>query len=224
MASVTGGGQKILAQINGKPFLSILIEYIASQGGKRFILCTGHGAQDVENYFTKAHKDLDIVFSREDEPLGTGGAIKKGSSLVKSAQFLALNGDCFCVVDYNRLIAFHNARKAKATIAVTPVEDARDYGTIKFNAEKKITAFKEKSASAKALADRHPLINSGTYCLERDVFTLVPTPEKFSIEYDFFPNLVGRNFFAFEVENKVIDIGTPERYAWAQEHLRGLMK
>jgi D-glycero-alpha-D-manno-heptose 1-phosphate guanylyltransferase len=218
LASVTGGGQKILAKIDGKPFLSILIEYVASQGATRFILCTGHGAQQVEDYFQQFHKDLDIVFSREQEPLGTGGAIKKGAGLVKTEQFLAMNGDCFCVIDYNRLVAFHRKQKAQATIAMTKIDDAREYGTIETDAQHRILAFREKQPQAAAA-----FINTGTYCLNRRVFDLVPTPSKFSIEYDFFPNLVGKNFDAFEVENKFIDIGTPERYAWAQEHLRQLL-
>jgi NDP-sugar pyrophosphorylase family protein len=219
LASVTGGGQKILAQIDGKPFLSILIEYIASQGGRRFILCTGHGAEAVEAHFRQAHKDLEILFSREDTPLGTGGAIKKGASLVKSDRFLAMNGDCFCVIDYNTLIASHEAGKAQATLAITRVPDARDYGTIELDAQKNILAFKEKQPQ-----EVSAFINTGTYCFNRNVFDLVETSEKFSIELDFFPHLVGKQFRAFEVENKFIDIGTPDRYAWAQEHLKNMRK
>lgn len=219
LASVTGGGQKILAEIDGKPFLSILIEYIASQGGRRFILCTGHGADAVEAYFKDAHKDLDIVFSREDTPLGTGGAIKKGASLVKSSRFLAMNGDCFCVIDYKKLIAAHDAHKGNATLAITRVPDARDYGTIEVDSGHNILAFKEKQPQ-----EVSAFINTGTYCFTRDVFDLVQTAEKFSIEMDFFPHLVGKKFFAFEVENKFIDIGTPDRYAWAQEHLKTMRR
>ena len=223
LASVTGGGQKVLAAINGKPFLSILIDYIASQGGKRFILCTGHGADAVEEYFKKAHQDVEIILSREEEPLGTGGAIKQAASLVKTNEFIAMNGDCFCVIDYNQMIAFHQKHQANATIAVTQVPDAREYGTIDVDASKNITAFKEKSASASASAYRQQfLINTGTYCLTRHAFDLKETPAKFSIEYDFFPYLVGKKFYGFEVGNKFIDIGTPERYAWAQEFLKGL--
>lgn len=217
LASVTGGGQKVLAAINGKPFLSILIDYIASQGGKRFILCTGHGADAVETYFKGAHQDVEIVLSREEEPLGTGGAIKQGAAFVKTNDFIAMNGDCFCVIDYNRMIAFHREHQANATIAVTQVPDARDYGTIDVDALKNITAFKEKQS-----IERSALINTGTYCLTRHAFDLKETPAKFSIEYDFFPYLVSKKFYGFEVENKFIDIGTPERYAWAQEHLKGL--
>lgn len=217
LASVTNGQQKVLAQVGDKPFISILIEYLASFGGRRFILCTGHGAQAVEDHLLVAHPALEIVFSREDTPLGTGGAIKKGATLVKTDKFLAMNGDCFCVIDYNQMIAFHTAQRSKATLAVTRLDDAREYGTIELNAKFQITAFREKQPHI-----RPALINTGTYCFEGDVFSLVTTPEKFSIEYDFFPNLVGKGFYGFEVDNKFIDIGTPERYAWAQEHLKEL--
>ena len=222
LQTVTGGSQKILAQIDGKPFISILIDYIAAQGARRFILCTGHDAQNVQASLKNTHPGLILEFSREDEPLGTGGAIKKGSSLVKSNMFLALNGDCFCVVDYNRMVSFHQQHKAQATIAVTKLEDARDYGTIEIDTHKKITAFKEKQPIL-----QEAFINTGTYCLNRHVFDVragskPALTEKFSIEYDFFPYLVGKGFYAFGVENKFIDIGTPERYQWAREHLKNM--
>jgi NDP-sugar pyrophosphorylase family protein len=217
--SVTGGAQKVLAKIGDQPFLEILIDYIASQGGARFILCVGHGSDDVEAYFKGKYHDREIIFSREDSPLGTGGAIKQGSAQVKTDRFIAMNGDCFCVIDYKRLAAFHQQQKAQATLAVTLMPDARDYGTIEISPSGTIEAFKEKQPEI-----TEAFINTGTYCFNRDVFSLVDTPSKFSIEYDFFPHLVGRGFYALKVENKFIDIGTPDRYNWAQEHLKTLHK
>ena len=215
--AVTGGAQKVLAKINGKTFLEILIDYIASQGATRFILCVGHGSDEVEACFKNKYQALEIVFSREDAPLGTGGAIKQGYGLVKTETFLAMNGDCFCIIDYKQMIEFHKRQRAKATLCVTMMPDARDYGTIEVSASGTIKAFKEKQPMLAAA-----FINTGTYCFDRDVFSLVNSPSKFSIEYDFFPHLVDKGFYAFEVENKFIDIGTPERYQWAQEHLRKL--
>ena len=66
--AVTGGAQKVLAKIGNQPFLEILIDYIASQGGRRFILCVGHGSQEVEAYFKYKYKDREIIFSREESP------------------------------------------------------------------------------------------------------------------------------------------------------------
>src|SRR5271156_5047702 len=114
--SVTGGGQKVLVKIGDKPFLEILIDYIASQGGRRFILCVGHGSDEVEAYFKDKYQDREIIFSIEKSPLGTGGAIKQGSLHVKTDHFLAMNGDCFCVIDYKRLIASHQKHHAQATL------------------------------------------------------------------------------------------------------------
>jgi len=217
LKSVTGDAQKVLAKIGDQPFLGILIDYIASQGASRFILCIGHGGTEVETYFKNKYRDREIIFSREDSPLGTGGAIKQGSQYVETDQFLAMNGDCFCVIDYNRFMAFHQKHKANATIAIAKLPDVRDYGSITINEKSQIIAFKEKSTLVQA-----GLINTGTYCLDKNVFSLAQTPQKFSIEYDFFPHLVGKGFYGFEVENKFIDIGTPERYSWAQEHLKSL--
>ncbi|MDE2222198.1 MAG: NTP transferase domain-containing protein [Candidatus Omnitrophica bacterium] len=215
LQSVTGGRQKVLAQINGRPFLEILIDYIASQGGRRFILCVGHGGHEVAAHFLhKHHNDREIVLSVEESPLGTGGAIKEGARHVKTGRFLAMNGDCFCVIDYRRLIKFHHEHRSKATLAVTLMPEPQDYGTIEVAKTGAIEAFKEKQPLAAAA-----FINTGTYCFDRDIFSLVDTPDKFSIEYDFFPHLVGKGFYAFEVENRFIDIGTPERYSWAQQHL-----
>ena len=155
----------------------------------RFILCVGHGSDEVEAYFKNKYRDREIIFSREDSPLGTGGAIKQGARHVKTDHFLAMNGDCFCVIDYNALIAAHMKHKANATIAITKLPDVRDYGSITVNEKGQIIAFKEKSTLVQA-----GLINTGTYCLDRDVFNLAQTPQKFSIEYDFFPHLVGKGF------------------------------
>ena len=215
LRSVTGEAPKVLVQVNGKPFLRILLEYIASQGGRRFVLCTGYGAETIENYLEKSLPHLELIFSREDEPLGTGGAIKKATEYVKSDDFVAMNGDCFCTVAYQTVVNFHQNQNAAATIAVSQVKDMRDFGTIEFSQDRRIVAFKEKTQS-----DGLAYVNTGTYCLKRDVFALVTTKEKFSIEYDFFPKLVGKNFFAYPTEGEFIDIGTPERYEQAQQFLR----
>ena len=215
--AVTGGYQKVLVKIGDQPFLEILMDYIASQGGQRFILCVGHGSDEVVRHFQHKYKDREIIFSREDSPLGTGGAIKQGSSHVKTDRFLAMNGDCFCVIDYKALIAYHQRNHAQATLAVTRMPDARDYGTIEIAPTGTIEAFKEKQP-----IEREAFINTGTYCFNRAIFSLVETPSKFSIEIDFFPHLVTQGFYAFEVENRFIDIGTPDRYSWAQEHLKQL--
>lgn len=65
-----------MAEINGKPFLEILIDYVASYGFQRFILCTGYNSQFIKQYFQNKSGELSILVSEEKEQLGRGRTIK----------------------------------------------------------------------------------------------------------------------------------------------------
>lgn len=203
-----------MASVNDEPFLNLLLQHIIQQGGRRVILATGYKSQDIEAYYRKNNFGLTIEFSKETEPLGTGGAIKNTQALIQSDTFFAMNGDVFCPVAYERLIQFHKRKNAVATLVVQPVKESRDFGVITLNARQEIMAFQEK------IAQKNSFINVGTYCFQKDIFSLMPQAKAFSIEYDFFPTLVGKKIFGFEVKEKFIDMGTPQRYEQVQEIFR----
>ena len=100
LRAVTGETPKVMAQVQGEPFLDFLIRYLVKQGAKRIILCAGYKVEALKSHYQKIFKDIDLMFSVEPEPLGTGGALKNAQSLVKSEYVLGLNGDCFTPVDY----------------------------------------------------------------------------------------------------------------------------
>jgi len=102
-----GDSQKVMARINDRPFLDILLEYLKFQGFKRCILCVGYKADLVEQYYSGHSQGFEIAFSKEEEPLGTGGAIKNAREFVHSDQFFALNGDVFCAINYQEVMDFH---------------------------------------------------------------------------------------------------------------------
>lgn len=206
---------KPMAKIKHRPFLSILIDFIVSYGFKRFILCTGYKADVIERYYKQKTNKLTIEFSREEKPLGTGGAIKNAENYIKSSPFLVANGDSFCKVNLKEFVDFHFRRDALISIAVTNVDVCDDYGVITVNNLQQIVKFNEK---AKGYKNR--LINAGFYLLKREAFLLMPEKNSFSIERDFFPKIIKRNLYAFETQESLIDIGTPERYEKAK-HLLG---
>jgi D-glycero-alpha-D-manno-heptose 1-phosphate guanylyltransferase len=215
LRSTIGETQKVMASVGDEPFLDLLIRYIQKQGGRRVILSTGYKAQDVEAHYASGQfEQTTVEFSREDVPLGTGGAIKKACSLVKTPQFFVLNGDSFCPANYKSILSFHHIHNAQATLAVSKVADGKDYGTITLNGENRINAFQEKTVGGKAY------VNAGIYCFDHGIESLMPPVEKFSLEKDFFPTLVGKNFYGCVIEQSFYDIGTPERYALAQKYLK----
>ena len=201
---------KVLAPVGGKPFLDILIAYLQTQGAKRVILSTGYKADVIERHCRGRFQNLAIVFSHEKSPLGTGGAIKKACAMIRSKDFFVLNGDSFCRLDFKKLLAAHKKNNALATLAVSKVKGTKDYGTMTLGDAGRVLAFEEKTKGA-----RNAYVNVGVYCFRRDIDTFMPRKNKFSIERDFFPNLVGKDFYGFVTTQKFIDIGTPQRYRQA---------
>lgn len=215
LRSTIGESQKVMASVGDEPFLDLLIKYIHKQGGRRVILSTGYKAQDVEAHYPGGTlKDVTIEFSREDVPLGTGGAVKKACGLVQTEHFFVLNGDSFCPVDFEKMFAFHVANDAQASVAVAHVLDGQDFGTITLDGQSRISAFEEKVAGGSSY------VNAGIYCFKRGIEKQMPQEEKFSLEKDFFPRLVGPSFYGFVVGLPFFDIGTPERYEMAKRHLK----
>lgn len=206
---------KPMAKIKHRPFLSILIDFIASYGFRRFILCTGYKADIIERYYRQRYNNLIIEFSREEKPLGTGGAIKNAENYIKSSPFLVANGDSFCKINLKEFVDFHFKKSALISIAVTKTDICDDYGTINIDDSHRIIEFNEKVKGYE-----NSLINAGFYLLQREAFSLMPKKNNFSIERDFFPKIIKKNLYAFETKEGLIDIGTPERYEKAK-HLLG---
>ena len=214
LRSETGNTPKVLANVNGVPFLDILFKNLSDQGLKKIILCTGYQSQEIESYYKKNTLGLTIEFSKEEVPLGTGGAIKKARSFVRSDKFFALNGDCFCTVSFKDFLKFHAEKNAFASMVLTETEDKKDFGSVIIDNDNAIKSFQEKSERALS-----PHVSVGIYCFNKEVFDLMPNQEAFSIEHDFFPDLVNRKFFGFITDQGFLDIGTPDRYKIAQERL-----
>lgn len=198
---------KPMAEVNKKPFLDILIEYVAGFGFRRFVLCTGYMADYIEAYYKNKPSGLDILFSAEKEPLGTAGGIKNAESLLKSNPFLALNGDSICRVDLKKFLDFHINKKALSSIALANINDASDYGRVSIDKENRVLNFIEKQGSGR------DYVNAGVYFLDRSILSLIRKNEKTSLEKDVFPVMAksGRSF-GFVTNEKLFDIGTPDRF------------
>ena len=162
LQSITQGEPKPLAAIHGTPFLNILMDQALNWGAKRLILCVGYQQEK----FTQAYQNskyetaVDLVFSKEEKPLGTAGAIRNASAWIQTDPFLVLNGDSFLNLDFKAFLQFHKARASEISLAVTKVQDQKTYGSVVFDPKTfQITSFLEKNAQTKT-----PWINGGIYC------------------------------------------------------------
>ncbi|HOY10002.1 MAG TPA: sugar phosphate nucleotidyltransferase [Candidatus Omnitrophota bacterium] len=221
LRSEIGLTQKTMAAIGDRPFLFFMLKRLAWQGFRRIILCTGFQAQAVEEYFKREPLGLDIVFSREDTPLGTGGAFKKAASLVQGDLFLLLNGDSLCDMDYAALLDFHARKQALVTLTLSEVPPRMDTGSVIMNSSGAIVDFREKSnREARVPSGHHVYVNAGVYCFNRRIFSFFPPGDVFSLENDFFPSLLTERVYGFVIKKGFLDIGTPQRYAEARRDLK----
>jgi len=216
MRSIVDDRPKPMATIRGRPFLDILIDDLTRQGLRRLILCVGHRGDQIVAHL-RSRTDVEFVFSEENIPLGTGGAIRHAAHLVHSDSFLALNGDSLCRIDYERFLAFHRERNSTASIVVAAARGRSDGGTVELAEDARIVRFREKASGANTALT---YMNAGIYLLRKDLPTSWLQSDPFSLEHDVFPELVsGKNCYGFVVDAEVVDIGTPERYVEAQSKL-----
>lgn len=204
LRSVVSDRPKVLAEIGEKTFLDVVIENLQSQGLKNIILSVGYLKEQIKAHFYNK-SSIDIRFSEEDEPLGTGGALKKAGPLIRSDPFIVMNGDSICGINFRDFFKFHMDKKALLSMVLVRSDSTRDFGTVIMNGSNRITGFKEKVSNSS-----ESLVNAGIYLMRKDIFSYMPGRNCFSLEYDVFPNVV--NGYGYLTEGKLIDIGTPERY------------
>lgn len=214
LGSVLAGRPKGLAEVDGRPFLDILVAELLRHGLRRLVLCTGYGAEQIADRY-RDRDDAEFVLSPEPRPLGTGGAVAHALSLVRSDPFLVLNGDSFCRVRYGELLAAHERNGAALTIVVTPPADRTDVGAIRVDGGGRIVQFADKPPGPGAARG---YANAGIYVMRREAMSWAPAIDAFSLELDLFPvAAASRRCFAYPVSGPLIDIGTPERLRAAQD-------
>jgi NDP-sugar pyrophosphorylase family protein len=203
---------KVLAPIAERPFLDILIEQLLARGVRRLVLLLGNRADQVMAHVTNQRavwpSDLDVAFSVESSPLGTGGAVKLAERFCTDRFFL-LNGDTYFDLDIMALLRTHAGTGAMLTLAAAAVSDADRYGRIEVSADGFVKRFREKDTSTGP-----GLINAGVYLMSPAVLGHIPAGRAVSLESEVFPSLLsgGQRMAVSVQQGAFFDIGTPSSY------------
>lgn len=214
LQSVVKNVPKPMADINGKPFLAYLLDYVIRCGVGKIVLSVGYKKEGVMEFFGSNYKGIEIEYCTEDAPLGTGGAIKKALDLCSEKNILVLNGDTFFAVNLSGFVAAHHKSGSLASIALKPMERFDRYGSVVLDGDN-ITLFEEKK-----YCDRG-FINGGVYVLSADISPMLNClPDIFSFEKDFLEAKIANiKPYGFVDNGYFIDIGIPEDYERAKIEL-----
>ena len=214
LRSVVNDVPKCMAPVHNKPFLAYIIAYLESYGIERFIFSLGYKHEVVMQYLTLHFPRLNAELVVEEEPLGTGGAIKLSCTKATATNVLVANGDTLFKADISALAKTHIQRGADCTLALKPMQDFDRYGVVELNKDDTIKSFKEKKHY------KAGLINGGLYALQIERFLKEDLPQQFSFEKDYLEVFYNkRNMVGFVQDEYFIDIGIPEDYRRAQEEL-----
>ncbi len=172
LKSITDFVPKPLISLDSIPIIEWQIRYLKKFGVKTIIICTGYKTEQIENFLkTKNNFGVKIILSKEKIPLGTGGAIKQASHLIKEKSFYVLNGDVITNIDIRKL------QKKENSIAAITLKTK--FGVLGIK-DDKVSKFSEK----KEINDLW--MNAGLYHLTKNL--VKDLPRKGDIEKTTFPN------------------------------------
>ena len=203
-----------------RAFLHHVLDHLLRHGIEEVILSSPYLEEAFRAFMTERGRGPNITWITEETPLGTAGAVANAARDLDET-FLALNGDILTDLDVSAMTSYHREMGSSATLALTPVEDARPYGLVRLEAGK-ILEFKEKPT------ERIPgEVNAGTYVLEPEALAAVAPGRAVSIEKEVFPSLIssGVPLFGFVSHSYWMDLGTPDKYLRATfDALEGLVR
>ena len=213
LSHVVSNVPKPMAPVSGKPFLCYLMDRLVEADVERIVLATGYKHEVIESYFGHSYRGVEVIYSREDTPLFTGGAIVQAARLLRTDNFVVLNGDTLYDIDFNELTTEHEIKDASITIALRAVTDTSRYGAVECAEDERIIAFQEKEASAGA-----GVINGGIYVINRSWLLSQDLPTKFSFEKELLQARAGKEEFYGANRDGVLNVQIKGDYvrSWSQ--------
>ncbi|MEU8828541.1 NDP-sugar synthase [Streptomyces sp. NPDC048636] len=200
----------------GVPFLTHQLARARAAGVEHIVLATSYLAEVFEPYFGDGSSlGLHLEYVTEEEPLGTGGAIRNVASRLRSGPddpVLIFNGDILTGLDIRALVDTHRTSGADVSLHLTRVTDPRAYGLVPTDADGRVTAFLEKPQTPEEIVTDQ--INAGAYVFNRSVIDAIPADRPVSVERETFPGLLeaGAHLQGLVDSTYWLDLGTPQAF------------
>lgn len=204
---------KPMLPVAGVPFTAHQIARAKAAGVDRIVLGTSYKAEVFEAHFGDGSDfGVELRYMTEDEPLGTGGAIRNVAEELRSGPddpVLIFNGDVLSGLDIAGLVDQHQQSGAEVTLYLTRVDDPRAFGLVPTDADGRVTAFLEKPQTPEEIVTDQ--INAGCYVFKRSVIDSIPAGRKVSVERETFPGLLADGALVQGVVDPGywLDLGTP---------------
>lgn len=216
---------KALVPVAGRPMIEYSLLLLKYYGIQEIIINLHHLGDQIESYLGDGKQlDLHITYSKEPELLDTGGGLLKAKRFLQGGSFIVINTDVLIDLSLNQLIAFHEKKRAAATLVLRPDPLADQYGSMEIDGDGRIRRFLQARIDTDFSVPTTELMFTGVQVLEPRVFDYMETndvPRKFSTTKDTYPRMLlhQEKLFGFRFGGFWQDMGTANRIKEAEQSL-----
>lgn len=216
---------KALVSVAGRPMIEYSLLLLKRYGIRDIIINLHHLGDQIENYLGDGKQwGLQITYSKEPELLDTGGGLLKAKPFLQGGSFIVINTDVLVDLSLTELIAFHEEKRAAATLVLRPDPLADQYGSIEIDGEGRIRRFLQAQIATKPSIPTTKFMFTGVQILEPRVFDHMAPAEalrKFSTTKETYPRMLlqQERLFGFRFDGFWQDVGTASRIKEAEDSL-----
>lgn len=226
LKDINGDLPKPMTAINGVPLLEHQIKLCKDHGFTSIVLILHYGSEKIRSYFGNGENwGLVIRYVIEDQPMGTGGALRFCLDLMRPT-FLVLYGDTYLDVHLSKFWSQHQNNKADATLFIHPNDHPYDSDLVEVDDFGAVISI-HKNTKNDFYVCRN-LVNAALYVCSRDALkTIIPPSQKLDLARDVFPSMLkmGMKISSYKSFEYIKDMGTPERLKKVSDDLtRGVPK
>jgi NDP-sugar pyrophosphorylase family protein len=205
---LTRTGPKPMVPIAGIPYLEHQIRLLQKQAVTDVVMLTGYLGEQIEEYFGNGRRwGMSITYSREQQPLGTGGALRDARHFLAET-FVLIYGDSWLPIQYSD--SHQRLLETGAQGLVVAYDNRSGDTTVKSNIE--LDVFGYVTAYEKDSNRDLRYVEAGVLAFRRECIDLIPREGVVSLEKEIFPLLIAkRQLVAYITSQRFYDIGTPER-------------
>lgn len=215
---LTANRPKPLVPLVNKPVMEYAIDLLKKYGINQIMVTVHYLADEIVSYFGDGSElGVQLMYSVEEEPLGTAGAVKMVEDFLDDT-FIIISGDALTDFDLSKIIKFHKDKKSIATLTLTRVDNPLEYGVVITEEDGSIRRFLEKPSWGEVFSDT---VNTGIYVLEPEVLKIMEKNKNYDWSKDIFPKLLEQEkpIYGYIAQGYWCDVGNLLQYRAAHQDL-----